>query len=513
MSHPALTLTTRDFDAYLPEKATSNAYSRPRIEVKQRVLAWARDVMERLAELGIAVDMHASDEHPTLRNKKRVDCQWVFFWRDQAAREELDRLLDRGRSISDEIDDPSPYTRHAFLAFRIDASAVEVCFAVHPDAKVDIDNLRARLATAGDGTAPATADGSAEAPVDSAAAAPAKLAAGLTSALRALPEEFSIGVRPEDRVACSTATPEAILEMLARAAAGQTPLWIGWLIPRETAIDHSAILDEQLGDAIVALAPIYRLVAWSRENDHLALDRRIEGLEQERARTHAEAVAQNEKWQAEQAAARERSRQEALARVDEAAMRSPPAFRPPQAQGRRPSLDTLFKPQGGSPSHNGNVAKKPGRPHAQPGGRGEHAAPHAPRHDARHDGTSTHAAGATARPHHHEQQHARAAETTAASAHAAETSGGGTSSAGPGPAAHPGVVEKGARVRVKTGAFADKVGVVGELDGRGGARILLGLLSTRLDVADLEPVPEGRERPALQSSHRRPIAAAPRKTR
>ncbi|MCK6591183.1 MAG: hypothetical protein L6Q76_26825, partial [Polyangiaceae bacterium] len=124
MSHPALNLTARDFDAYLPEKATSNAYSRPRLEVKQRALAWGRDVVARLAEIGIPVDMHASDEHPSLRNKKRVECQWVFFWRDQAARDELDRLLYQGRSISAEIDDPSPYTRHAFLAFRIDSSAV-----------------------------------------------------------------------------------------------------------------------------------------------------------------------------------------------------------------------------------------------------------------------------------------------------------------------------------------------------------------------------------------------------
>jgi hypothetical protein len=74
-------------------------------------------------------------------------------------------------------------------------------------------------------------------------------------------------------------------------------------------------------------------------------------------------------------------------------------------------------------------------------------------------------------------------------------------------------VEKGVKVRVRSGPFVDKVGIVGELDGRGGARVLLGLLSTRLEVADLEPVAEGRERPALQSSHRRPLPPAPRKAR
>lgn len=466
MSQPALNLTARDFDAYLPEKATSNAYSRPRLEVKQRALAWGRDVAQRLGELGIAADMHASDEHPTLRNKKRVECQWVFFWRDQAARDELDRLLVQGRSISDEIDDPSPYTRHAFLAFRIDAAAVEVCFAVHPDAKVDVENLRARLATAdGEGSG-------------------GTLAAELLRALRELPEEFAVGLRSEDRIACNAATPEAILDMLGRAAAGQTPLWIGWSIPRGTAIDHSSLLDEQLEDAIVALAPIYRLVAWSRENDHVALDRRIEGLEQERAKTHAEAVAQSEKWQAEQAAARERSRMEAKPRaiLEEAPRRPAPPFRAPAPAGRKPSLDTLFKPQGGQ---------------APDAGQGRRAGPpQAPKPEATSDA---------------DVDHERQATDAATAGRSAPTPFAGSAAAGSQAAS--GTIEKGSRVRVRTGAFADKEGIVGELDGRGGARVLLGLLSTRLDLADLEPVPEGRDRPAIHSSHRRPLPAAPRKTR
>ena len=102
MTPTPLSLNARDFDAYAPEKATSNAYSRPRLEVKQRALAWARGVVARLGELGMPVDVHGSDEHPTLRNKKRVDRQWVFFSRDAEAREGLDRLLDRGRSIADD---------------------------------------------------------------------------------------------------------------------------------------------------------------------------------------------------------------------------------------------------------------------------------------------------------------------------------------------------------------------------------------------------------------------------
>jgi hypothetical protein len=66
-------------------------------------------------------------------------------------------------------------------------------------------------------------------------------------------------------------------------------------------------------------------------------------------------------------------------------------------------------------------------------------------------------------------------------------------------------MEKGARVKVLRGPFLEKIGVVAELDGRGSARVLLGLLSTRIEVSDLALVPEGRERPSLQTSHRRPV--------
>jgi regulator of protease activity HflC (stomatin/prohibitin superfamily) len=450
MGQAPLHLTARDFDAYAPEKATSNAYSRPRLEVKQRALAWARGVVARLGELGISVDVHGSDEHPTLRNKKRVDCQWVFFWRDPAAREELDRLLDRGRSIAAVIDDPSPYTRHAFLALRLDASVVEVCFAVHPEAQVDVDNLRARLAE-GEGA----------------------LAGELMSALRALPEEFAVGTTAEDRAAAHAATPEVLRSTIERAATGQVPLWVGWSVKQETAIEHSALLDEQLEDAIIALAPIYKLVAWSRENDHVALDRRIQSIEEERQRAHAEAEAQTEKWRAEQAEARRRSQEEARARVDERRAAAPPA-------ARRPSLDSLFGPPRGKPapaappSSPAAAAPKPRPPQAA----SRPAAPPPPR---------------------------------------AEPVGNGVA---PAPD-KPGTLDKGSKVRVRSGPFADKIGVIGELDGKGGARVLLGLLSTRLDLGDLEPVIEGRaERPAIQSSHRKPIASrndgagpAPRKTR
>ncbi len=457
MSQTSLNLNARDFDAYAAEKATSNAYSRPRLEVKQRALLWARTVVARLAEQGLAVDTHGSDEHLSLRNKKRVDCQWIFFSRDVAAREEVERLLDRGRSMSDVIEDPSPYDRHAFLALRLDAQAVEVCFAVPSDARVDLDNLRARLDADGEAT----------------------LAAPLIDALRALPEEFTIGAGSEgaiDRRAASAATPEALRGLIAGASPEQIPIWVGWRVARETALEHAAILDEQLEDALVALAPIYRLVAWSRDNDRVALDRRLEGVEKERARAHAEAYAETERWRTEQEESRRRSQEQALARADEARRN------PPISSTRRPSLSTLFAGKGASSP-----------PSSQ-----------RPRHEPPQSSTARRVDIVTPAPSPAMiEDHAPVA---AMPIQASPLAVAAIASAPMRPTST--TMEKGAKVRVRSGPFVDKIGVIGELDSRGGARVLLGLLSTRLELHDLELAVEARERPAMQSSHR---AALPRK--
>jgi hypothetical protein len=47
--------------------------------------------------------------------------------------------------------------------------------------------------------------------------------------------------------------------------------------------------------------------------------------------------------------------------------------------------------------------------------------------------------------------------------------------------------------------------VVYDLDGKGAARVMLGLLATRLDLKDLIATAEGRDRPPLASSHRKPV--------
>jgi transcription antitermination factor NusG len=63
-------------------------------------------------------------------------------------------------------------------------------------------------------------------------------------------------------------------------------------------------------------------------------------------------------------------------------------------------------------------------------------------------------------------------------------------------------IERGTKIEVLCGPFEGKLGVVQELDGKGSARVLLGLLAMRLLVKDLAASVDGR--PLLSSSHRKP---------
>jgi hypothetical protein len=403
-----LHLTSADFDAYLPERATSNAYTEPRLALKQRMLGWARGVVGRLAELGVPVEVAASDEHPSLRNGRRVDSQRVFFCRDTAARWEIERRLDKARLLAGPLGDPAPHQRHAFLQLRVDSQKVEVSAEIHPDAWVDLKNLRARLAD------------------------PA-LTLELTSALEALPEQFTIGLAGTDagRAPAARATSDSLRELLALAGAEGRGLWLGWTVPRDVAVAHSELLDEQLQDALAALGTIQKLVAWAADNDLFDLGRDRGSRpdpepELEHETAPHEAAARRPRRERDAGAARELARDsESTPTTEEpppdVATEAPKLARHPQEVRAVPRL----------------LSRKPLVTEVDPNV----------------------------------------------------------------------VIEKGTRVQVLAGPFRGKIGVVQEIEPGGVARVMLGLLATHVDTKDLIAAAEGKDRPALASSHRKPIGA------
>jgi hypothetical protein len=442
MSTHSLELTAGDFDAYLPERASSNAFSRPRLEFKQRALGWARQVVDRLQALDIPMDVHASDEHPSVRNGHRVDCQWVFFWRSLEQRQALDALLDQRAGIAETLRDPSPYFRHAFLALRLDSEKIEVCAQLHPDAWVDFEAFRARLADE-------------------------QGAETIVHAILALPEQFQFGISGRATEPVTAASADSLRDLVDRVRTEGAAFWVGWTVTRGVALEHLEILDEQLEDALAALGPVYQHLAWRKDDDTAGLNHTLESMRTElsqaaarRAESERKELEQSERLRQEQT---ERSRERTKERVEYDTSRA------------RPTLATLFKPATSAPG----AAPEPADhavvpPAALPHSRDD--APPRPRDK-------------TPRPAKPPRQQEAVAPPRRPAPPPAFIAGG--------------AIDKGAQVRVLSGPFAGKVGVIGEVDGRGGARVLLGLLSTRLLTEQLEAVVEAKDRPSIQSSHRK----------
>jgi hypothetical protein len=255
----------------------------------------------------------------------------------------------------------------------------------------------------------------------------------LATALEALPEQFTMGASGDAASAeAPRATADDMRALLDRVERESATMWIGWSVPRELALEHAALLDEQLADSIVALAQIFALLgadAADRAGPGGGRDARSGGKGRRSSGGH-------------------RGEASEPRREDEGRDRSRPART--RARGRDRERE---------PEAEGEAEPEPVRDSPVPRRVLDAKLPKRP--------------GSRRRPWK----------------------------------GSPVVIERGARVHVLEGPFSGKVGVVHELDGKGGARVMLGLLAVRLEVGNLIPADEGRGRPRLSSSHRKPIPA------
>ncbi|MBX3188167.1 MAG: KOW motif-containing protein [Labilithrix sp.] len=442
----ALRLSSADFDAFLDSGATARPSRRhpsnegrpveappaaQRRALRERIHAWARGVVPRLEQLGIAVEVVVPDEveqHLSSRAPRAI-AQRVIFVRDDFGRSGVPRT----------VPDVDPLRAHAYLALTIDSVHVEVSLELCPEAEADVKNLRARL---GDPT------GLLE----------------LTTLFETLPQEFAIGVIGVPSFPrAELAAADDVRALLDDSERNRRPLWLGWSVKREIALHHSSELDEQLADALVVLAHAYKLIAWAPDNDLIAAGRR--GA-----------------WRAGRARAEERRERGREERRKRRSVRKGPVRIEGTRREREDARRLLSLAEREGPSRRG--AAEP--PVSRGGAREE--APEGFGERGREGGRPVPAR----RPILQTTLRARGARPALA---------GEVDPTIP--------IEKGTRVRVLAGPFANKVGVVQELDHKGRARVRLGLLAATLDLKDIVASADG-SRPMLASSHRRPRNARSR---
>ncbi len=209
-----LRLTGEDFDAFVE----GSPAVRVRLELAPRMLRWARGVARRLEDHGIGVRAVVPGFGAGPRRGKSQPTQRV--------------LLQEDPGTADETADAS-----VRLSLSVDGAKVEVALEVPADTKAFVLRLREALEEEG-------------------------WRAELLAALEALPEAFVFECKGEPGGQASAATdPAAWLSLLARCVLSGRSSKILWTLPRDVAITHSSVLDVELEDGILALVPLYKLVA------------------------------------------------------------------------------------------------------------------------------------------------------------------------------------------------------------------------------------------------------------
>jgi len=236
-----------DFDAFAEPKWSSNRFNLERMRVAERLRLLERRLTAALAPHAEGTEVGATDARPTVFNGNKVDALWIWRVRDESTRRLLDRLLDRGASLVERVEDPAEHHRHTVLALRIDAAGIQAGVYLHGNARVDIENLVA---------------------VRKEAFERDKLA-------RLLAHAASLGTRPMSLdlgqegslplpVLAAATWPDVLGKRLSPHGAG---LWCGTSWAREECLAGGAAFVGELGDRFAALGPLYAALSWSRTND------------------------------------------------------------------------------------------------------------------------------------------------------------------------------------------------------------------------------------------------------
>ena len=231
-----------DFSSYEPEKWSSNLHNLPRMQVKQKLSALASMLKTDVEGLNLDLEHETSAERPSIWNQKQVRAQWLFYSRNEKAKKDLLSIIDRNRSIAENIDDPAHHHRHAVLGVRIDADGAAVLFGVHRSAWLDRQNLERKWADEYERQK-------------------------LASLLRELSDDEFV-LRADDETRPLPDLDEAALNDLL-ADTSSIERW--FVIERRFGPEDARVASAGFADVVIAvlarLAPLYRFLAWSREND------------------------------------------------------------------------------------------------------------------------------------------------------------------------------------------------------------------------------------------------------
>jgi len=230
-----------DYDAFLPKKQGSNAFTLERRRVKEKLQTVARRLGECAPEAVRGLDLETSEDAPSVMNARKVKAVSAYFVRPSATRAGLKALLATDLGAGAHLFEIAVHQQHAHLELRVDLEGIAVGVRIPSGARVDRENVAEKLRL----------DWARE---------------ELGGHLKTLPEAwagFEDAVEPAGGV--SLETMAAWAEAIERSESA-------WIVearfPRDDAPLHGPSWAEEGADLMARFAPVLRFLAWSKENDH-----------------------------------------------------------------------------------------------------------------------------------------------------------------------------------------------------------------------------------------------------
>ncbi len=255
-------LTEDMFKIYTPDKWSSNVHNLPRMRNKDVMLALCDAASVGIEDELAGLQRASSDEIPTIVNQKRVEAQWVYWFRDAAARKGLASFLEKTPLDQANIFNIAPQDKHLTLAVVMRNTDLWIGLRVAPGAVVDRRNLAAKLGNSWERE-------------------------HFLSLLQELPEGASLGFESA-AIGTADVTLEHLTGFCEQLVASNQAWLVGSSIDVSEAVQLSGELVDDVRRWIGALTPLYRFTAWTQENDLIEANKQIQ---EEKAQKRRQATA------------------------------------------------------------------------------------------------------------------------------------------------------------------------------------------------------------------------------
>ncbi len=235
-------LISADFDAFEEKKWSSHAFNRERLEIKLKLNPLGKYLAKELEPKLPGQEMGITEERPSIFNQHQVRDLTLYFFRDEQSRRALGGILDKAKSIADNVSDPAFHHRHINLGVRVHSKGVETGLWLHRNAWVDWKNVVQRCQEYWERD---------------------KLSDLLTSLPPSIRYSRISGV-PADAQSANSVNLEEILENFDRAEPWS---FFGEALERSDPALGSEQLPDRLAGIFGVLVPLHDFICWRRDND------------------------------------------------------------------------------------------------------------------------------------------------------------------------------------------------------------------------------------------------------